>query len=186
MIERDKMVATKKRAKAAKSKVSNSSTTKDFNLTQFRREVYAWTRRIPRGKVATYSSIAAALGKPNASRAVGNALRTNPFAPIVPCHRVVAASTLHLNGYQGNTDIASGPLMIKAALLKQEGVQVVNDRVVATQLIQLESDPVWLGKALQESDLTEATLKLPSDVDMDFYNSLLKSNKKDVEVVELI
>lgn len=182
------MVATKKRAKAAKSKViSNSSTTtKDFNLTQFRREVYAWTRRIPRGKVATYSSIAAALGRPNASRAVGNALRTNPFAPIVPCHRVVAASTLHLNGYQGNTDIASGPLMIKAALLKQEGVQVINDRVIATQLIQLESDPAWLGKALQESDLTEATLMLPSDVDMDFYNNLLKSNKKDVEVVELI
>lgn len=52
-------------------------------------EVYKVVGRIPRGKVATYGQIAAVLGNPRLSRAVGYALHVNPYPNEVPCHRVV-------------------------------------------------------------------------------------------------
>lgn len=57
----------------------------------FHRRVYAITRAIPPGEVLTYGEVARRLGEPGASRAVGQALGRNPFAPVVPCHRVLAA-----------------------------------------------------------------------------------------------
>lgn len=57
----------------------------------FHRRVYAVARAIPPGRVLTYGEVAEALGTPGASRAVGQALGHNPFAPVVPCHRVLAA-----------------------------------------------------------------------------------------------
>jgi methylated-DNA-[protein]-cysteine S-methyltransferase len=57
----------------------------------FHRRVYAVTRAIPPGRTMTYGEVAQALGEPGASRAVGQALGLNPFAPVVPCHRVLAA-----------------------------------------------------------------------------------------------
>ena len=61
-------------------------------ITDFQRRVYAEARRIPPGQTRTYGELAAALGNKNSARAVGHALGLNPFAPIVPCHRIVAAS----------------------------------------------------------------------------------------------
>jgi O-6-methylguanine DNA methyltransferase len=58
-------------------------------LTDFQKQVYTVVERIPRGKTMTYKQVAAAIGKPGAYRAVGNALNKNPFAPCVPCHRVI-------------------------------------------------------------------------------------------------
>ena len=87
----------------------------------FAQKVYELTRRIPRGQVSTYQSIARAMKKPGASRAVGNALNKNPFAPKVPCHRVVR-STGEIGGF------ASGPKK-KAAMLAKEGVIVSRRRV---------------------------------------------------------
>lgn len=59
-------------------------------VTPFSRRVYALTKRIPRGNVSTYGRLSTALhGDARKSRAVGNALRHNPFAPLVPCHRVI-------------------------------------------------------------------------------------------------
>jgi methylated-DNA-[protein]-cysteine S-methyltransferase len=58
---------------------------------EFHRRVYAVTRAIPPGKVLTYGELAARIGEPGAARAVGQALGRNPFAPVVPCHRVLAA-----------------------------------------------------------------------------------------------
>ena len=55
---------------------------------EFSKDVYQLVRQIPKGKVVTYSQIAAKLGKPKAARAVGNALHVNPYKS-VPCHRVV-------------------------------------------------------------------------------------------------
>lgn len=69
---------------------------------------------IPRGRVSTYGLIAAHLGDRNAARAVGNALATNPFPIIVPCHRAVLSGG-GLGGFQG------GPAM-KRALLEREGI----------------------------------------------------------------
>ena len=57
----------------------------------FHQRVYAITRAIAPGEVMTYGEVARRLGDPGASRAVGQALGRNPFAPVVPCHRVLAA-----------------------------------------------------------------------------------------------
>ncbi len=58
---------------------------------EFHRRVYDIARAIPPGEVLTYGEVAKRLGEPGASRAVGQALGRNPFAPVVPCHRVLAA-----------------------------------------------------------------------------------------------
>jgi len=58
-------------------------------LTEFRRAVYHVVAVIPPGSVMTYAQVARAVGNPAAVRAVGTALNRNPFAPTVPCHRVV-------------------------------------------------------------------------------------------------
>jgi len=57
----------------------------------FNRRVYEVARRIPPGETLTYGEVAARLGDRGAARAVGKALGQNPFALIVPCHRVLAA-----------------------------------------------------------------------------------------------
>jgi methylated-DNA-[protein]-cysteine S-methyltransferase len=57
----------------------------------FHRRVYEITRAIPPGRTLTYGEVAQRLGDPGAARAVGQALGHNPFAPVVPCHRVLAA-----------------------------------------------------------------------------------------------
>lgn len=66
-------------------------------MTVFEGKVYDLCRKIPEGKVATYGSMAKALGC-GAARAIGQAMRRNPFAPEVPCHRVVS-SDLQLGGF---------------------------------------------------------------------------------------
>jgi methylated-DNA-[protein]-cysteine S-methyltransferase len=64
----------------------------DFSgLPAFHRRVYEITRAIPPGEVLTYGEVARGLGEPGAARAVGQALGKNPFAPVIPCHRVLAA-----------------------------------------------------------------------------------------------
>jgi methylated-DNA-[protein]-cysteine S-methyltransferase len=60
-------------------------------LPAFSQAVYRATRAIPPGQTVTYGQIASQLGEPGAARAVGQALGRNPFAPVVPCHRVLAA-----------------------------------------------------------------------------------------------
>jgi methylated-DNA-[protein]-cysteine S-methyltransferase len=81
----------------------------------FNEKVWALTARIPRGKVVTYGEIAKAL-KCNGARAVGNALNKNPYAPAVPCHRVVGSDG-SLTGFAGGLDK-------KRALLTTEGVKL--------------------------------------------------------------
>jgi methylated-DNA-[protein]-cysteine S-methyltransferase len=59
----------------------------------FHRRVYEIARAIPPGRTLTYGEVAQQLGEPGAARAVGQALGRNPFAPVVPCHRVLAAGS---------------------------------------------------------------------------------------------
>ncbi|HSW06415.1 methylated-DNA--[protein]-cysteine S-methyltransferase [Aquabacterium sp.] len=69
-----------------------SATRLDFDgVPAFHRRVYELALTIPPGRVLSYGEIAQRLGDPGAARAVGQALGANPFAPIVPCHRVLAA-----------------------------------------------------------------------------------------------
>src|SRR5215204_6071137 len=84
----------------------------------FNQKVWALCARVPAGQVTTYAEIARAL-KCKAYRAVGNALNKNPYAPAVPCHRVVG-STGDLTGFAGG-------LAKKRALLTTEGVEIKND-----------------------------------------------------------
>ncbi|BDB70299.1 methylated-DNA--protein-cysteine methyltransferase [Comamonas thiooxydans] len=63
----------------------------EFAVPAFHSRVYAFTRALAPGRTSTYGEVAAALGEAGAARAVGQALGANPFAPIVPCHRVLAA-----------------------------------------------------------------------------------------------
>ena len=72
------------------------------------------TARVPYGATTTYREVAAAAGSPNAYRAAGNALGSNPIPIIVPCHRVLHASG-GLGGYAGG-------LERKRTLLRLEGV----------------------------------------------------------------
>ena len=86
----------------------------------FDQKVWAVTSRIPRGKVATYAWVARQL-RSRGYRAVGGALNRNPFAPTVPCHRVV--------GSDGSlTGFAHG-LAAKQDLLQREGVEIIGGRV---------------------------------------------------------
>lgn len=64
----------------------------DSRLPEFDRQVLWLTRQIPVGQTRTYGEIATALGQPGAARAVGRAEGHNPFAPVVPCHRVIGAA----------------------------------------------------------------------------------------------
>lgn len=86
----------------------------------FEQKVWAITARIPRGRVATYGWVARQLGS-NGYRAVGRALNRNPYAPAVPCHRVVGSSGA-LTGF------AAG-LAAKEKLLAGEGVDVIAGKV---------------------------------------------------------
>jgi len=86
----------------------------------FNEKVWAVTAQIPKGKVVTYGDIARKLNC-TAYRAVGNALNKNPYAPIVPCHRVVGANG-SLTGFAGG-------LEKKRKLLLEEGVPLKNGKV---------------------------------------------------------
>lgn len=83
----------------------------DQALPVFERCVLALTRQIPVGATRSYGELAAALGRPGAARAVGRAEGGNPFAPIVPCHRVLGA------GGRGVGFSAHGGLQTKQRLL---------------------------------------------------------------------
>lgn len=90
-------------------------------MISFREKVYAATRKIPKGRVSTYKTIARMIGSPRAARAVGNALNTNPDTSRTPCHRVVR-STGKIGGYALGT-------RRKAEVLKKEGVTISSGRV---------------------------------------------------------
>ena len=60
-------------------------------LTSFQKRVYTVVKEIPCGETRSYAWVARGIGKPRAVRAVGTALKRNPFTIIVPCHRVVCS-----------------------------------------------------------------------------------------------
>jgi methylated-DNA-[protein]-cysteine S-methyltransferase len=90
--------------------------------TPFEKKVWALLCQIPAGHFSTYGAMAAHLG--SSPRAIGNAMRRNPFAPEVPCHRCVAAGG-KLGGFKGQwpKDGEGITLDEKRLLLKREGVR---------------------------------------------------------------
>ena len=101
---------------------SNSKSNFDFSgLTDFEADVLKVAWKIPKGKVMTYGQVAKKIGNPKSARAVGNALNKNPFAPDIPCHRVIKG-----NGEVGG--FASGPRK-KIMLLRKEGISISRGKV---------------------------------------------------------
>lgn len=90
-------------------------------ISDFHRRVYAIARRIPPGRTRTYGEIAEELGDKGLARAVGQALGLNPFAPVVPCHRVLAAGG-KWGGFSAHGGAAS-----KLRMLAIEGARPESD-----------------------------------------------------------
>ena len=93
------------------------------DITDFQRRVYLTLLEVPRGEVITYGELAQRVGCRSA-QAIGQALRRNPFAPDVPCHRVVAAHG-SIGGFHGKRE--GDMIERKRELLKQEGVILGED-----------------------------------------------------------
>ncbi|HAX61513.1 MAG TPA: 6-O-methylguanine DNA methyltransferase [Elusimicrobia bacterium] len=89
---------------------------KNSDYPEFYKKVWLECLKIKKGHLSAYSEIARRLGKPNAARAVGNALAKNPFAPDVPCHRVIRKNG-GLGGYSGGVNK-------KIKLLKEEKLMI--------------------------------------------------------------
>ncbi|MFD2026917.1 methylated-DNA--[protein]-cysteine S-methyltransferase [Promicromonospora aerolata] len=85
---------------------------------EFDRRVYEVVRAIPPGETRTYGEVATELGAPGAAQAVGQAMGRNPFPPIVPCHRVLAAGR-KVGGFS-----ARGGPRTKVRMLATEGVHL--------------------------------------------------------------
>jgi methylated-DNA-[protein]-cysteine S-methyltransferase len=90
-------------------------------VTAFQHKVYALARKIPKGKVSGYGKIAKRLK--SSPRAVGQALKKNPFWPKVPCHRVVCSNGL-VGGFCGKINSKK-----KIKLLEKEGVRVYKGKI---------------------------------------------------------
>ena len=95
----------------------------------FNQRIWALTSRVPKGSVTTYAELARAVGT-RAYRAVGNAMNKNPYAPGVPCHRVV--------GSDGSLTGFAGGLEKKRKMLVAEGVDVSRSKVSREYIFTFE------------------------------------------------
>ena len=82
--------------------------------TPLMRSIYDVVCSIPAGSTLTYAEVAAAAGRPGAARSVGSAMARNPFAPMIPCHRVVGSDGT-LRGYGGGLDMKESLLEMERA-----------------------------------------------------------------------
>ena len=85
---------------------------------EFEKKVYLAVMRIPHGETRTYSWVASRIGRPAATRAVGQALRRNRHILLIPCHRVVGAQDI--GGFMGSADESAPELQFKQRLLAWE------------------------------------------------------------------
>lgn len=90
-------------------------------LTAFQWQVLSVTLRIPMGQQRSYQWVAQQIGRPKAARAVGQALRKNPFPIMIPCHRVIKADG-HLGAYAGRYDGRKQQLLHEEIALKAQGL----------------------------------------------------------------
>lgn len=91
----------------------------------FAEKVYEELKKVPKGKVTTYKLLAIKLGT-KAYRAVGSALKNNPYAPEVPCHRVIKSDG-KIGGFMGK--MSGEGVAKKIVLLRNEGVEVLGGKV---------------------------------------------------------
>ena len=99
-----------------------------IQIKSFDEKIYNLLKKVPNGKVTTYKALAETLGT-KAYRAVGQAMRCNPYAPQVPCHRVVKSDG-SIGGFSGSINPKSKEVKRKIKMLRTEGIKIKNDRVV--------------------------------------------------------
>ena len=105
--------------------------------TDFQRRVWAACACVPEGKVTTYGDIAKMIGCPGSARAVGQALSKNPFAPTIPCHRVVGSNRF-LTGFSGERFVSGGvesEKKIKRLSAERVKVDVKSGKVLPENMI---------------------------------------------------
>ena len=100
---------------------------KQSDSNSFNEKIYALLKKVPKGKVTTYKALAEALGT-RAYRAAGQAMRCNPYAPQVPCHRVVASDG-RIGGFMGKNNPESKEVKKKIRMLRKEGVGIIGNHV---------------------------------------------------------
>ena len=86
--------------------------------TKFQLKVWKYLKTIPKGNTKTYKEVAIGIKRPNSARAVANACGKNPYAPKIPCHRVIRSDG-GLGGYSGR-----GGIKTKLRLLRSEKVYI--------------------------------------------------------------
>ena len=96
-------------------------------IKSFNEKIYSILKKVPKGKITTYKALAEAAGT-KAYRAVGQAMRCNPYAPVVPCHRVVSSDG-SIGGFMGTKEKDSREIEKKIRMLSKEGVKIKNKRV---------------------------------------------------------
>ena len=89
-----------------------------MNGTKFQLKVWKYLKTIPKGTVKTYKQVAIAIKKPKSARAVANACGKNPYAPKIPCHRVIRSDG-GLGGYSGR-----GGIKTKLRVLRSEKIHI--------------------------------------------------------------
>jgi methylated-DNA-[protein]-cysteine S-methyltransferase len=92
-------------------------------------KAYKLLKKVPKGRVTTYKALGDALGT-HGYRAIGQIMRINPYAPVVPCHRVVASDG-SIGGFMGSK--RGKNIRRKIALLRSEGISVVGKKIVDFQ-----------------------------------------------------
>mgnify|MGYP001590795620 CR=1 FL=1 len=93
----------------------------------FNQKIYSLLKKVPKGKVTTYKALAEAVGT-KAYRAVGQAMRCNPYSPIVPCHRVVKSDG-SIGGFSGSINSSGREVKRKIRMLRKEGVEIRDNKV---------------------------------------------------------
>ena len=116
-------VAHQRRAKTTVLCTLKSARKQGFSImilkgTKFQLKVWKYLKTIPKGEVKTYKQVAISIKSPKSARAVANACAKNPYAPKIPCHRVIRSDG-GLGGYSGR-----GGIKKKISLLRSEKVQI--------------------------------------------------------------
>ncbi len=96
-----------------------------YKMKSFAERCYFILRKVPKGRVTTYKELAKALNT-KAYRAIGQAMKNNPYAPEVPCHRVVASDG-SIGGFSGKK--TGKAIQNKIAMLKKEGIEFEKNRI---------------------------------------------------------
>ena len=86
--------------------------------TFYQKKVSNYLKKIPKGRIKTYKQVAIAINRPKSARAVANACAKNPYAPKIPCHRVIRSDG-RLGGYSGK-----GGIRQKLRLLRSENAAI--------------------------------------------------------------